>query len=61
MLLWTVLGTVGIVLLVAGASVLGWIVSDVPGAMVGGLLTAGCALVLAAMDALSELEPGQDA
>ena len=58
---WTVLGCVGIVLLVAGLGVLGWILAGTPGAAAGALMSAGVALLLVALDASSDVVPPEDA
>lgn len=52
--MWTAVGAAGLVLLVAGLAVLGWIVAGIAGAAAAGLIAAGAALVWAALDALAE-------
>ena len=52
--MWTVLGALGLALIVAGVGVCGWIVAGSAGGAAGALIAAGVALLWAALDALRE-------
>lgn len=52
MLVWTILGALGLGLIVAGVGVVGWIVAGTPGGAAGSLIAAGVALLWSALDAL---------